>query len=285
MIFLNKRYFLANKKSEYIFHMINHNDEISNETSTNHDNTSFKNSSVQIHSYKQGPGFWQGVQAGIPIALGYFAVSFTLGIEAHNDGMTAWQALLMSFAMHASAGEFAALRIIAASSGYFEMAVTSLIVNLRYLLLSSSLSQKLDPKMPFGHRFTMAYFMTDEIFGVSAAQPGYLNPSFLYGAAAIAAPGWELGTFLGASVGNILPGTISNALSVSLYGMFLAIILPPTKKDKFLGILVVLSMLCSYLMSVLPMVSHISEGFRIIILTVLIAGIAAWIKPVPEKED
>jgi predicted branched-subunit amino acid permease len=139
--------------------------------------------------------------------------------------------------------------------------------------------------MPFGHRFTMAYFMTDEIFGVSATQPGYLNPSFLYGAAAIAAPGWELGTFLGASVGNILPGTISNALSVSLYGMFLAIILPPTKKDKFLGILVVLSMLCSYLMSVLPMVSHISEGFRIIILTVLIAGIAAWIKPVPEKED
>lgn len=233
----------------------------------------------------QWPHFWKGVQAGIPIALGYFAVSFTLGIEAHNDGMTAWQALAMSFAMHASAGEFAALRIIVASAGYFEMAVTSLIVNLRYLLLSSSLSQKLDPEMPVKHRFIMAYFMTDEIFGVSAAQPGYLNPSFLYGAAAVAAPGWELGTFLGASVGAILPSSISNALSVSLYGMFLAIILPPAKKDKFLGILVVISMLCSYLMSVLPMVSQISEGFRIIILTLLIAGVAAWVKPVSDKED
>lgn len=235
---------------------------------------------IQKYNTDCRPGFRQGLQAGIPIALGYFAVSFTLGIQAHNDGLTAWQALLMSFAMHASAGEFAALRIISAFAGYFEMAVTSLIVNLRYLLLSSSLSQKLDPKMPGIHRYGMAYFVTDEIFGVSVAQPGYLNPSFLYGAAAIAAPGWELGTFLGASVGNILPSSISNALSVSLYGMFLAIILPPTKKDKFLGGLVVVSMLCSYLMSVLPAVSQISEGFRIIILTVVIAGAAAWIKPV-----
>lgn len=243
-----------------------------------------KNITDDNRTYTSGPGFLNGLRAGIPIAMGYFAVSFTLGIQAHNDGLTAWEATLMSFAMHASAGEFAALRIIAASSAFFEMAVTSFIVNLRYLLLSSSLSQKLDPEMPLFHRFGMAFFMTDEIFGVSAAQEGYLNPHFLYGAAAIAAPGWELGTFLGASVGNILPSSVSNALSVSLYGMFLAIILPPARKNRFLGILIAVSMLCSYLMSVLPIVSLISEGFRIIFLTLLLAGIAAWIRPVSDRQ-
>jgi len=226
--------------------------------------------------------FIQGLKAGIPIGMGYFAVSFTLGITARNAGLTPWQAMVMSMALHASAGQFAAINVIAASAGFLEMAVTSFIVNLRYLLLSSSLSQKISSRTPFFHRFLMAFYVTDEIFGVSAAQPGYVNPCFVYGAAIVAGPSWEIGTFLGASVGNILPVSVANAMNVALYGMFLAIIIPPAKKDKFIAGIVVLSMFASYLFTVIPGINRISSGFQIIILTVLIAGAAALIRPVSE---
>jgi len=226
--------------------------------------------------------FIQGLKAGIPIGMGYFAVSFTLGITARNAGLTPWQAMVMSMALHASAGQFAAINVIAASAGFLEMAVTSFIVNLRYLLLSSSLSQKISARTPFFHRFLMAFYVTDEIFGVSAAQPGYVNPCFVYGAAIVAGPSWEIGTFLGASVGNILPVSVANAMNVALYGMFLAIIIPPAKKDKFIAGIVVLSMFASYLFTVIPGINRISSGFQIIILTVLIAGAAALIRPVSE---
>lgn len=229
--------------------------------------------------------FFQGMRAGIPIGMGYFAVSFTLGITARNAGLSPWQAMVMSMAMHASAGQFAAIHVIAASSGFLEMAVTSFIVNLRYLLLSSSLSQKVSSDTGLSHRFLMAFFVTDEIFGISAACPGYVNPFYVYGAALIAAPSWEIGTLLGASVGNILPAAIANAMNLALYGMFLAIIIPPAKKDKCIAVIVVLSMLASFLCSVLPLVSKLSEGFRIILLTLLIAGIAAWLHPVQEKGE
>lgn len=229
--------------------------------------------------------FIQGLKAGIPIGMGYFAVSFTLGITARNAGLTPWQAMVMSMALHASAGQFAAINVIAASAGFLEMAVTSFIVNLRYLLLSSSLSQKISSKTPFFHRFLMAFYVTDEIFGVSAARPGYVNPCFVYGAAIVAGPSWEIGTFLGASVGNILPISVANAMNVALYGMFLAIIIPPAKKDKFIAGIVVLSMFASYLFTVIPGINQISSGFQIIILTVLIAGAAALIRPVSDNSN
>lgn len=224
--------------------------------------------------------FFQGIRAGVPIGMGYFAVSFTLGITARNAGLTPWQAMVMSMALHASAGQFAAIQVIASSAGFLEMAVTSFIVNLRYLLLSSSLSQKISSRTKSFHRFFMAFFVTDEIFGISAAQPGYVNPFYVYGAALVAAPSWEIGTFLGASVGNILPPSLANAMNVALYGMFLAIIIPPSKKDRFIAGIVVLSMAASLLFSLVPGIRDISDGFRIILLTVLIAGVAAVLRPI-----
>ncbi len=224
--------------------------------------------------------FIHGIQAGIPIGMGYLAVSFTMGITARNIGLTPLQATVMSLACHASAGQFAAMNIIASSAGFLEMAVTSLIVNLRYLLLSSSLSQKISPRTAFGHRFIMAFFVTDEIFGISSARQGYVNPFYMYGAAAVAAPSWELGTFLGASLGSILPPSIANAMNVALYGMFLAIIIPPARKNRFIAGLVLLSMAASLFCSSVSPFSQISEGFRIIILTVIIAGLAAVLRPV-----
>lgn len=228
--------------------------------------------------------FINGMKAGFPIFLGYVAVSFTFGIMAKNASLSVWEAVLISASNLTSAGQFAGLSLIVASSSYTEMAITQLIINLRYCLMSCSLSQKLDTDTPFFHRFFIAYGVTDEIFGVSVSLPRKLSPYFSYGAICLAAPGWVLGTFLGILSGNILPERIISALSVALYGMFIAIIIPPARENKIIASIVVISMLSSAVFSVLPVLSQISSGFRIIILTLLIAGIAAYFFPVTESE-
>lgn len=222
---------------------------------------------------------------GVPIGLGYFAVAFTLGITAKNIGMTPLQSALMSFTMHASAGEFAVLTVIAAGSGYLEMAITQLVVNLRYLLMSCALSQKVSEKMWYPHRFFLSYFITDEIFGISSTVDGKLNPWYSYGAACVASPGWVLGTFLGAVVGNILPANVASAMNVALYGMFLAIIIPPARKNKVIAVIVLVSMLASGALTLLADVIPLSSGMRILILTVVIAGIAAFVHPIEESGE
>ena len=229
------------------------------------------------------PWFVRGLRDGVPICMGYFAVSFALGITARGIGMNALQAGLMSMGMVASAGEFAAIVLISSGAGVIEMISTCVVVNLRYFLMSCSLSQKLSPDLPFYHRFLLPYCITDEIFGLSSAVPGYLDPRYSYGMTIISVAGWTSGTVLGVLLGNIMPPFIVNALSVSLYGMFLAIIIPPSRKDRFIAALVAISMAASGLFSVLPLLKTISGGFKVIILTILIAGAAAFIKPVDES--
>ena len=224
-----------------------------------------------------------GVKDGIPICLGYFAVSFTFGIMAKNAGITPFQAVIMSVTNFTSAGQFAALGLIGASSTYLEMAVTQFVLNLRYCLMSCSLSQKLDSKTAFLHRFLVAHGVSDEIFGVSVCKNGKLNPFYNYGLMSVSMPGWALGTFLGVVSGSILPERIISALSIALYGMFMAVIIPPAKDNKLLSCIILLSMAMSLLFTKISVFSHISSGFKIIILTILIAGIAALLFPI--KED
>lgn len=225
------------------------------------------------------------MQHGIPISLGYLAVSFTLGIAAKNAGMTAFQATITSMLVNASAGQFAGFTLIAAQAGYLEMAVMILVANARYLLMSCSLSQKLSPKTGLLHRMLIGFDVTDEIFGVSMAFPGKLNPFYTYGVIAVALPGWSLGTCLGVLCGNVLPPSVVSALSVGLYGMFLAIIIPPARKNKIIAGLIVISMLLSFCFAKLPVLSSLSSGIRIIILTVFISGIAALLFPIQEESD
>ncbi len=227
----------------------------------------------------------KGLRDGTPIFLGYLAVSFALGIAAKNSGLTAFQATLMSVTNYTSAGEFAALGLITTGAAYMEMATTQLIINLRYCLMSCSLSQKLDPGAPFFQRLLVAYFVTDEIFGVSIGVEGKLNPYYSFGIITMAAPGWALGTLLGVVSGGVLPVRIVSALSVALYGMFIAIIIPPTRKSKVLGGLIVISMAASSLFTYFPVVREISPGFRIIILTIVIAGAAAVLFPIKEEQE
>ncbi len=229
--------------------------------------------------------FKNGILSGLPVCLGYFAVSFALGIAAKNINMSAWLSGVMSAGMLASAGEFAALRLLEANAGIAEIILTCLIVNMRYFLMSCSLTQKLSENVRPIHRVLLPYCITDEIFALSSAVKGKLNPFYTYGIAFISTLGWTSGTMLGVAAGNILPMRVVNALNVALYGMFLAIIIPPAKKERFIAGLVALSMAASLLFSVTPVLKNISSGFSIIILTVLIAGGAAVIRPIKEERD
>lgn len=234
--------------------------------------------SSQIH-------FRQGVRDGMPIALGYFAVAFTLGIAAKNAGFSAVQAMVESLTNNASAGEYAVFSLVSAGAGYWEVAVMTLVANARYLLMSCSLSQKLSPETPLRHRMLIAFDVTDEIFGISIAYPGRLDPWYTYGAMAVAIPGWGLGTFFGVAAGNILPPRLVSALSVGLYGMFLAIIVPPARKDRVVLVLVLLSFAASFLASRWALLAALSPGVKTILLTVIISLGAALLFPVQNEED
>ena len=224
--------------------------------------------------------FQEGMKDAIPIGLGYFAVAFSLGIAARNAGMNAVQGFLLSFLNNASAGEYAGITVIAANASYIEIAVVTLIANARYLLMSCAMGQRLKPGLSFGHRLLMGYDITDELFGIAIARPGYLEPFYTYGARLTAIPCWATGTACGIIAGNIMPARVVSALSVSLFGMFLAIIIPPAKKDKVVAALIILAFAASYAASCLPVVSSISEGTRTIILTVILSAGAAYFFPI-----
>ena len=228
----------------------------------------------------------RGLKAGVPIGMGYLAVAFTLGIAAKNAGLTAFQATLTSFLINASAGEFVGFTLIGAGASYLEVAIMELVANARYLLMSFSLSQKLSPKTGVLHRMLIGWYVTDEVFGVSISAPGYLNPFYTYGAISLACPGWAIGTCLGVIVGNILPASLVSALSVGLYGMFIAIFVPPSKTSKVIGGLVLVSMALSFAFNRIPVFDGVSSGIKTIILTVAISAAAALLFPVREvKKD
>ncbi len=225
--------------------------------------------------------FRRGLRDGIPIALGYFAVSFSLGIAAERAGLTPLQSFIASALCNASAGEYAGFTVIAANAAFYEAAIITLITNARYLLMSTAMSQRLDPELPLVHRLLMGHYITDELFGIAIAQDGFLNPFYTYGAVITAAPAWATGTMLGAVAGELLPLRVVSALSVALYGMFLAIIIPPSRKSRIIAALVGISFASSLAASVfLP---GLSEGMRTIILTVIISTAAAIIFPAKEQ--
>ena len=228
--------------------------------------------------------FKKGIKDGIPIGLGYLAVSFTFGMMSVSSGLSIWQAVLISLTNLTSAGQFAGLDIIVAGGSYWEMALTQLVINLRYCLMSFSLSQKMRRDEPWAHRYLVAFGITDEIFGVSASQEGKVSAFYNYGAMCMAIPGWTLGTLLGAISGSLLPDFIMSALGVAIYGMFLAVIIPPAKKNKAVLLVVVAAMAVSTLFAVGPGLNKVSSGFVIIITTLVTAGGAAYLCPVKEDE-
>lgn len=222
----------------------------------------------------------EGFRDGFPIGLGYFTVAFSLGIIAKKTGLSPLQGFIASFLNKASAGEYALYNAIQAQVTYLEVAVIALIVNARYFLMSCALSQRFSEKTAFIHRFGVAFGLTDEIFGIMIARKGSVEPLYNYSAVIIATLLWSSGTACGIIAGTFLPMNIVSALSVALYGMFLAIIVPPAKQNRVIMVCVIASFACSYLFKILPYVSKLSSGNKTIILTVLISSVAAILKPI-----
>ncbi|EKU71204.1 AzlC family ABC transporter permease [Selenomonas sp. F0473] len=224
--------------------------------------------------------FMEGMRDGVPIALGYFVVAFTLGILAETAGLTPWQGFVTSLLNIASAGEYAGFTVIAAHAPYLELAVLTLVANARYLLMAAALTQRFSSETSLAHRLAVSFGVTDEIFGITVARGGRIDPYYNYGAIAVSVPVWSIGTSIGIMAGGILPAAALSALSVALYGMFVWVILPPAKKSRVIGGMVLASFLLSFATAHAPLVSDLSGGTRTIILTLLIAGLGAALFPV-----
>lgn len=224
----------------------------------------------------------QGVKHGVPIALGYLSVSFTFGMKAVADGLTAGQAVLISMTNLTSAGQFAGLPLMLGGASMIEMALTQLVINLRYALMSLSLSQRLDGSMTTLHRLLFSFANTDEIFAVASSQPEKVGRAYLYGLMSTPYVGWTLGTLLGAVAGQVLPAFVRTALGIAIYGMFLAIILPPARREKPVRLVVLLAVALSLCFRFIPFLSGVSGGFAIILCAVIASSAGALIFPVKE---
>ena len=219
--------------------------------------------------------FLQGIRHGIPICLGYFSVSAAFGITAVRSGLPLWTAVLISLTNVTSAGQFAGVNLMVAGGSMIEIAMTTLIINIRYFLMSLSVSQKVESKMSMKKRLGIAYGITDEIFAVSNMAGLILTPVV----------GWTLGTFVGGAATQLMPQKLSSAMGIALYGMFIAIIIPPAREQKNVLFTVILAIAASVAFSSLPVLKHLSGGWAIILITILVSGIAAWLFPRNEEEN
>ena len=220
----------------------------------------------------------------MPVCIGYFSVSFGFGAMAVAQGLSIWHAILISATNLTSAGQFAGLTVIAAGSALIEMVLTQLVINSRYALMSLALGPRFGPNVGTGRRLAAAFFNTDEIFALGMAREGKLTASYFIGAGTVAAIGWTCGTALGALAGSLLPLSIRAALSVLLYGMFIAIVVPQARQEKPVLLNVVLALIFSCLFSWVPVLQNVSAGLAIVICTVVAAAICALVFPVTDEE-
>ena len=217
--------------------------------------------------------------------MGYFAVAFSLGIIAAKAGLAPAEGFFSSFFTRASAGEYGTYTLVAVQAAYAEVVAMCLVVNLRYMLMSAALSQKIAPGTSWLHRLLMACCVTDEVFGISVAHPGYTPPAYTYAAALISSLFWASGCAVGIMAGSLLPQPMVTALSMSLYGMFLAIIIPPVHEDCNVLWALIASFVLSGLCAVAPVTGEWSSGMRTVVLTIIISAVAAWIKPINVDDD
>lgn len=225
-------------------------------------------------------GFKKGLIDGLPICFGYFSVSFAFGIFAIENGLNILEAVLISMTNVTSAGQLAAVPIMAAGGGLLELAVSQLIINIRYALMSVSLSQKLNDRFRIWDKLLVAFVNTDEVFAVASSQKGKVRRSYMFGLILTPYLGWSFGTFLGAAAGNIFPQIVLSALGIAIYAMFIAIIVPEVKQSLPTAICVLVAIILSVGFTYLPILCEIPEGFRIIICAVTASALIAWIAPI-----
>lgn len=229
--------------------------------------------------------FLDGIRDGIPICLGYFSVSMAFGLTCVLSDIPIWAAVMISLTNLTSAGQFAGMNLIAANGALVEIGLTTLIINIRYFLMSISVSQKVEQKMSMKKRLAVVFGITDEIFAVSMQRDHALTSAYMAGLILTPVLGWTGGTFVGAAATSLMPPVLSNAFGIALYGMFVAIIVPPAKEQKNVLFAVVLAIVASVACKYLPVIKNLSSGWTIILITIVVCVIAAWLFPVEESED
>lgn len=229
--------------------------------------------------------FLEGIRDGIPICLGYFSVSMAFGLTAVLSGIPIWAAVVISLTNLTSAGQFAGMNLIAAQGALVEIGLTTLIINIRYFLMSISVSQKVDQKMTMKERMAVAFGITDEIFAVSMQRDHELTTAYMAGLILTPVLGWTGGTLVGAVATSLMPPVLSNAFGIALYGMFIAIIVPPAKEQKNVLFAVLLAIAASVACKYTPVIKNLSSGWTIILITLVVCVIAAWLFPVEEREE
>ena len=227
--------------------------------------------------------FAAGMKAGMPVCIGYFSVSFGFGAMAVAQGLTIWQAILISATNLTSAGQFAGLTVIAAGATLLEMILTQLVINSRYALMSLALGPRFGPSVGTGKRLLAAFFNTDEVFALGMAREEKLTTGYFVGAGTVSALGWTAGTAIGAFAGSVLPLSVRAALGVMLYGMFIAIVVPQARKEKPILLSVLLALIFSCLFAWVPVLKTVSAGLAIVICTVAAAVVCALVCPVEEE--
>ena len=229
--------------------------------------------------------FSNGLRDGIPICLGYVSVAFTFGLMCTENGLPFWIAVLISLTNLTSAGQFAGTALIIAGGGLLEIGITTFVINLRYMLMSLSISQKVDAKLSVPKRMAMSFGVTDEIFGVSMQKKGNITFAYFMGLMILPILGWSGGTLVGAVAVSLLPDMVRSALGIAIYGMFLAIIIPPARRERAIAWVIAIAGLISCVLYYVPLFNSISGGWMIIICAVVTSSIAAILWPVPDEEE
>lgn len=229
--------------------------------------------------------FLHGIKDGFPICLGYFSVSMAFGLTAVLSGLPIWSAIVMSLTNLTSAGQFAGANILVENGTFIELAITTLIINIRYFLMSLSVSQKVQPNLTIKERMAISFGITDEVFAVSMQRKTELSSVYMAGLIITPVLGWTLGTTAGAVASQFMPQILSNAMGIALYGMFIAIIIPPARKNKNIMFAIMLAVIASFTFTYLPLLSEISPGWTTIIITVAVSAVCATLFPVnPDRE-
>ena len=229
--------------------------------------------------------FIQGIKDGMPICLGYFSVSMAFGLSVVLAGMPAWAAVLTSITNVTSAGQVAGTKLILEHAPFVEIFMTTIIINMRYFLMSLSVSQKVSSKMTMGQRLLVSFGITDEVFAVSMQKKGKLNAIYMFGLILTPVIGWTLGTLTGAVATSFMPKALSDAMGMALYGMFIAIIMPDARKEKSVLCTIIMAVVLSYAFAYLPLLNQLSSGWVIILITVVVSAVAATLFPIKIEEE
>lgn len=227
--------------------------------------------------------FLRGLQNSLPICLGYLSVSFTFGMMCTENDLPYWIAVLISMTNLTSAGQFAGTALIIGGGSLVEIGITTFVINIRYMLMSLSLSQRIDPALSVPKRLLMSFGVTDEIFGVSMQAKGQIQAAYFFGLMTAPFWGWALGTLIGATAISLLPAMVRSALGIAIYGMFLAVIIPPARTERSLVWVIVIAAVTSCIFYYLPVLNQLSSGWVIIICAVLASSYAAIKWPIKEE--